>query len=314
MLINLQKKRNIAFFKALHNFFFVKIDPFVLGLYRIFLGLYLLLFYFMIHHTWLRFYGQNGITFGRIKDISDYELFDSLLLFISSDTGLWIFYAISVICAICLVFGVLWKVPVIWLWTANYSVIYGNAYISNSEDQVMAVLLFFSIFLPLNSSMGLWTYLGKSKKKSEGKVTIWALRPLQIHLALIYLFSIPHKLISDFAWRDGTVIHYLQHNSLYSRWPDLNVFTWGNAFLSRVMTLYTIVVQSIFPFLAWFRRFTVPLVLGSIFLHLGIAFLIEGITMFNLAMIVGLILFLPSRKTRIFFTKLTKRLKKWLKK
>ena len=290
--------------KRIHKFFFIEIDPFILGLYRIFMGLYFILYLVMLAPSWLKYYGPNGLMPENIKSIQDYQLFDSILMYTTSDTTLLVIYGISIIFALCLVLGLLWRIPIIWLWILNFSIVWRNLAVHNSEEQVMALLLFFSLFLPLNSALSLQSYFKKRKIKEDkiNTVKVWALRPLQINIVLIFLFSIPHKLILDVAWRNGTVIHYLQHNTLYSRWPDLNIFTVGNGFLSRVMTFYTLAIQSIFPFLIWFRKFTVPLVLGSIFLHLGIALLVEGITMFNLAMIPALILFLPSNKTRLFFS------------
>lgn len=289
--------------RKIHNFVFIEIDPFILGLYRIFLGLYFLLFFFMLAPSWLKYYGQDGLMPIRVKSILEYELFDSLLFYISSDTGLWIFYGISVICAICLIFGLLWKLPIIWLWVANYSIVWRNIAVHNSEEQVVAVLLLFSLFLPLNASLSLRSFFNKRKQKRHNtKVRVWALRLLQIHIGLIYLLSTPQKLISDYAWRDGTVVHYFTHDFLYARWPDLQIFTWSNALLSRIVGYLTLILQSTFIFIVWFRRIRVPLVLSLIFFHLGISLFMEGISMFNLAMIPGLILFLPSSETRLFFT------------
>jgi len=283
--------------KRIHNFFFMEIDPFILGFYRIFLGLFFVLYYIMLAPNWLKYYSTNGIATGGNKLLHEYQLFDSVLLYITSNTGLWLFYALSLIFSVCLILGVLWRLPIIWLWMANFSIMYRNLAVANAEEQLMAVLLFFSLFLPLNASLSLSNYI--QKRKGPNKIIVWALRPLQIQIALIFALSLPHKLMSDFAWRDGTVTYYATHGQLFARWPSLPFFGWANALLSRILTFFTLAFQGMFPILVWFRPFRAVLPLIMIFLHLGYIVFLEGLAMFNLAMVVALILFLPSHETRI---------------
>ena len=47
---------------------------------------------------------------------------------------------------------------------------------------------------------------------------MWAPEPLQVHLMLVYLLSVPDKL-SDPAWTHGTLVYYAMMAVDYPRWP-----------------------------------------------------------------------------------------------
>jgi hypothetical protein len=286
---------------ALRRFFDLEVDPFVLGLFRLALGAYLLLYYVMLAPSWIFYYAVGGITPAGRLDLDEYQLLSSMVWFARSDAAMWTLYGVSVASAILFALGIRWRLALAWLWYMNLSVMFGNFYVANGEEQVMGLLLLFAMFLPLGASFT-WRQLSSRERRramlgADAKVRVWALMPLQVHLVLVYLLSIPDKL-ADSAWTHGTLVYYAMMAVDYPRWPGLDVFAWGNAALSRVLTAFSLAVELLVPLLVWFRRLRVPCVLAAMALHLGMAFLLEGVMMFNLAMFVGLLLFLPSRRTR----------------
>jgi Vitamin K-dependent gamma-carboxylase len=286
---------------AIRRLFQLDVDPFVLGLFRVGLGAYVLLFYVMLAPSWIYYYGVGGIASCDRLDLGSYQLLSSMVWYVRSDAAMWTLYGLSVASAILLALGIRWRLALAWLWYMNLSLMYGNVYVVNGEEQVMALLLLFSLFLPLGASFT-WRQLSSRKRRramlrADMKVRVWALKPLQVHLVLVYLLSLPDKL-ADSAWTHGTLVYYAMMAVDYPRWPGLDVFAWGNAALSRVLTAFSLAVELLVPMLVWFRRLRVPCVLAAMALHLGMAFLLEGVMMFNLAMFVGLLLFLPSRRTR----------------
>lgn len=288
---------------AIHGFFVFELDPFVLGLFRVALGAYVLLFYVMLAPSWELYYGTAGIGIqGRI-DPAHYELLAPLFWYVTSDAALWALYGVSVACAILFALGVWWRVAGLWLWYMNLSLLFSNKYVVNGEEQVMSLLLLFGLLLPLGASLTLGQLRDRARRAAlwrgdAPKVRVWALKALQVHLVLVYLMSIPDKL-SDSAWRDGTLVYYAMMAVDYPRWPGLEIFAWGDAILSRVLTWFALGVEVGGPLLVWVRRFRVPCVLAAMSLHVGMALLIEGVMMFNLAMLVGMVLFLPSRRSRL---------------
>jgi len=110
-----------------------------------------------------------------------------------------------------LILGILGRIPIVWLFIMNFSIMYRNVNVANAEEQVLSMLLFFSLFLPLNCSLTIKSLINKDKRKKmfeQEKITVWALKPLQVQFALIYLLSSPHKFISDPAWIDGTMVYW----------------------------------------------------------------------------------------------------------
>jgi len=292
--------------KGVHQFFFLEIDPFILGIFRILLGVYLIFFYFMLSPSWLEYYGPFGISPNRVESFSPFRLIDSILFYTPSNGVMWVFYAASMLSAFCLALGVLGKIPILWLWISNIALFARITDVSIGEEQVLAMLLFFSLLLPLSSTLRVSDLFRKSKraKRKKIKVTVWALRPLQIQFALIYLLSVPHKFISDPEWLGGTVVYYATMQLSYPRWPGLDLFVWGNALISRIGTYFTLLIEAVFPVAVWFRRLQVPITLVMISFHIFIGIILEGLLMFNVAMILGLILYLPSRQTKDWFAKL----------
>ncbi len=295
----------VNLWKSWLKFWFFEIDPFVMGLYRACLGCYLLFFYLCLAPNWLRFYGPHGMMpplAHPFHPLSSRSL--SLLNYLSTDLGMWLFYAVCIGCALCLICGVFGRIPLIWLWISNLSVQLRHLQVSNGEEQVMALLLFFSLFMPLYSACR----IGRPKDSAHGqdRVNGWSLRLLQTNFVLIYMISLPFKLTADNSWWEGTAVYYAMMSMTYPRWPGLALFSWGGAIVSKCLSYYTLVIEGLFPLLVWFRRFRMPLVLGILALHLGLAIFFRALMLFNLSMAVGAILFLPSHRTRMWFKAITR--------
>jgi hypothetical protein len=281
-----------------HDFWFPKIDPFGIGLFRVVLSVYLLIYYTAAAPNWLTYYGPDSIpTVPQGWPEPFNPAFFSALWYVHSETLLWCWYALSLICVFLLMAGEGKKWPVLWLWISNYCIFHRNVAVSDGEEQVLSLLLFGALFLPLDAACCL-----RKGSNSDRPVTVWALRYLQIHIALIYLISWPFKLISDPAWRDGTVIYYASMSLTWVRWPYLGAFfEWQHAIFSRVATFYTLGIELLFPLLVWFRRFRLPMTLAMMALHISLAAVLGGLMMFNLSMLTAMVLFLPSHRMRLFY-------------
>ena len=282
-------------------FWFPQVDPVVLGRYRICLGLFLLAYYVILAPSWLVYYGHASIPSlpgCAPRGLNPPAL--SLLWYVPSDQVMWGYYAVSIGCAACLLLGVGGKWPILWLWISNYAILFRNQAVSDGEEQVLALLLFPSLFLPLNAA---WTapqllrrWRGAGAARAQPPITSWALRFAQVHFALIYAISLPFKLASDVAWRDGTLVYYAMMSMTFARWPGLELFSWAHGFVSRVATCYTVAIEGLFPLLVWVRRCQRPVVLAAMGLHLVLAVFLGGLMVFNLTMLLGLTLFLPGRR------------------
>lgn len=288
---------------AVHRFFTIELDPFVLGAFRIALAAYLLLFYVALAPSWLLYYGPDGISPHVGMRPQDYYLLQPLIWQVKTHGTMWLLYGASIVAVLLLASGVLWRLAAVWLWYMNLSLLYGNPYAVNGEEQVLALLLLFSLFMPLGAALSLRVRRARRAPETPpAKVRVWPLRALQIHLMLVYVLSLPDKFTTGPAWHDGTLVYYALMAVDYPRWPGVEVVSWANAALSRVLTYFAVAVEILVPVFIWFRKLRLPCTLLAMSLHLGMGFLLEGVAMFNGAMLVAMVLFLPSRRTREWLT------------
>ncbi len=288
--------------EKLHRICFFEIDPFIIGVYRIYTGLFMLLMLAMLGPNWMAYYGPEGISPIPNKSISDYRPFEPVLNFLTTGMGLWLYYAISLVACVTLTLGIYARTSMAWLWIMTFSITYRNPMLVNGEEQVLAILTFYSMFLPLNASFSYAQMFVEKRRGSilenDHKVKVWTLMPIQIHIMLMYLLSWPHKLTTGDTWKDGTAVYYAMMARNYPRWPGMEIFAWNDAILSRITTYFTLVLELVAPLLVWFRRLRAPIVILCLILHVALGVLLEGVLAYNGATIAAFILFLPSRQTR----------------
>ncbi len=121
-----------------------------------------------------------------------------------------------------------------------------------------------------------------------------AIRLIQCHMCLIYLFSALGKLQGQ-TWWDGTAIWLAVANREYQSWDATWLATWP--LLGSAITHVTVLWELTYPVLVWPRLWR-PLVLAiAVGVHLGIG-LWMGMMSFGLAMIVGNMAFVESDYVR----------------
>ena len=276
--------------------------PFVFGLYRIAYGSFLLIYFLLLSNRWIEFYGPHGTSPIKLRDSLNFFR-PSLFSYIHTETGLWVFYAVTILMTVALICGRLKKLPAIFLWLTLISVENSNSNNVNAEEFSLCVLAFYAMIMPINSTLVLDLKRFKWSDATE-PVRAWTLVPFFVHIELIYIISLPLKPYFDKAWVDGTLIYLAVNTFDMSRVPGWQVFKIGNAFLSRAMTWASLLAEAVFPILVWFDRFKVSMVLMMIAFQVGIAVMLSGVQVFSLSMVVALILFLPSEKTHRFCSRL----------
>ena len=118
---------------------------------------------------------------------------------------------------------------------------------------------------------------------------------MQINFLLIYAISLPYKFAQDFDWVTGDALHWTIASDMWWSRGWLSELTLGfNGILRKAMTWGTVAVEGLFPLLVCIRVTRVPIVVAIIWLHLGIAFCIPGVTLFTLSMVAGAAMFLPA--------------------
>lgn len=265
-----------------------EMDPFLFGVFRISLGLFLCVYYFALVRDWQLFYGPNGLIYPSTGSYPGPTVF----AWVGTEEDAWLLWGSGFASAMLLLLGLGRKLPVIWLWVMNFSIGWRNLGSLNSEEQILAVILFYAMFMPLNASLALHNQRGPVTVRPIGLV------PLQIHLALVYVISLPWKFITDPAWLDGSALYFANRDMLFARWPYSDLFSiWGGLF-SKLGTVMTLVVEASVPLFVWFSRTRLVVGLAIIGLHVAIGVFLSGVTFFSFGMAVGLLCFLPSGQLR----------------
>lgn len=288
------------------RFWFLEVDALVLGLYRLALGLFVLFWLISLAPNLMEYYGPKGIALERLRSTAQLNTLSSPILRLQSEAGVWMFYAVSVASAALFTAGVFVRGTTVWLWLTIVWLTFTNRFVVNGEEQVLALLLFFSIGAPLDAALSfkqLRAPGGLRRAIFEPKrVPMWGLRALELHMMIVYLVSFPSKPTSgvpgDRPWLLGTTVYYATRTLEYPRWLGLNFATWFGGWSSKLLTWSTLVAELALPVMYFFRRTKLIALLGLIGLHVGMGLILSGVMMFNGAMLAGLILLLPPEPVR----------------
>lgn len=293
-----------------NEFWFQKEETQTLGVFRVALGILILLILIASFPNWLRFYGPSGLY----PDFALRQLGNSywLSLFSLNQTPYftWVIFGTAVIATITFIFGFKTRISTIVLFLIYVSLMHQNQFLVNGHDQIIITLLFFAIFAPLGSSISLDKLIRRLKNLKNGKnpekekKPRWALRLMQLSIAFLYLFSAPAKWNDDFAWQNGMAIYYVSFSWFWFRFPGVNLL--HNQVFSFLTTFGTLITELAFPYLVWFSKTRKYILVAIIVLHISLLFFMTfGIFFFNLAMLVSFILFIPSQTTQKFLDRVT---------
>jgi hypothetical protein len=286
-----------ALSEAWDRLWFSRFDPHAAGVFRLFLGVTLVVYYAALSPHWERYFAADGML---SLDVAapDRARYFSLFYWADGVLPARAFWWVGVVAAVCFALGLLTRLSTVVLFLMHSSMMFRNGLIGLGDDIVFRLLLFLGIFAPLNRSLAIDGWLRRQPAGTEERPAVWAVRLMQINIALVYVISVPHKLAED-EWRDGTAIYWTLVNDAWSRWPWPQLFYGSTGeLLSAAATFGTIAAQAAFPLLVWFRRPRPYVLLAVAFLHLSIGILLESVLFFSLAMVCSFWLFVPGETTR----------------
>lgn len=147
----------------------------------------------------------------------------------------------------------------------------------------------------LRKPLGKFSSAARPERPTCPLSAAWPVRMMQVHVALIYVISVPYKLAQDPDWFTGDALHWtIASDTWWIRGllPELT-YCW-NGVVRKILTWGTIAVEGAFPLLVCFSRTRVWAVAAITSLHLGIALLIPNVTFFTLAMVCTFWVYLPA--------------------
>jgi hypothetical protein len=275
--------------QAWNRFWFTPALPHTLALIRITAGAML----FYTHLVWsldlMAFLGpQSWVNPAAIREIHSGMYTWSYLWYVESPAVLWFLHLVALLVFAALTVG--WHTRVVSIAAAVITLSYCHRLTGSlfGLDQINAML---ALYLAVGSSgdvfsVDRWRAARATGATGDVPATIssnLAVRLIQLHMCVIYLFGGIGKMRGELWW-DGSASWFALANLEYQSW-DL---TWlvRYPFILALATHLTVFWETFYPFLIW-PRLTRPLTLAmAVAVHGGIA-LFLGMPTFGLVMLIG---------------------------
>lgn len=298
-----------AWLDAWDRFWFRPQAPHTLALIRILAGAMMLytqcvwaldLDAFLGRHSW--------VPASLVRDYHRESWTWSFLWHVESPALLWTIHLGTVFVFACLTIGLWTRVMSVLAWVTCLMYCHRLTGALYGLDQVNTML---AMYLMIGSSGAVWSvdrWRVRRRSATEPAPAIAsniAIRLMQLHLCVIYLFGGIGKMRGDLWW-DGSALWYAAANYEYQS-VDL---TWigHSPFLISLLTLLTLFWETFYPALVW-PRLTRPFALGmAILVHGGIAVFMGMIT-FGVAMIIANLAFLDPATVQSGFEALAARIR-----
>ncbi len=306
--MNTLKSWLVGWVTAWNQFWFTPSEPHTLALIRILGGAML----FYTHLVWsfdlINFLGPDSwIPNEVVRELHSGTYAWSYLWYIESPTLLWAQHLLGLAVLAMLTLGLFTRVNSVLAFVFTVSYCHRLEGALFGLDQVNAMLAMYFMIGPSGAVYSIDRWLaqrragGKLPRPSVTTSGNIAIRLMQVHMCIIYLFGGISKMRGEMWW-DGSAVWYaianLEYQSLDVTW--LVHYPWLIALLSHV----TVFWETFYCFLVW-PRLTRPLTLAlAVAVHGGIALFLGMIT-FGLAMIIGNVAFVPPRWVESAVTRLT---------
>ncbi len=284
--------------RAWDRFWFAPLDPLPAALFRIATGTLLAFAYLASWANWDRFYAADGMLSLNDPAVAPVpQGWWSAFYWTEGVLPVRAYWWVGMAAALAFAVGWQTRLASILLFVIQASLVHRNPMVVNGEDLVFRMLLFYSCFAALGTTLSVDS-LRPGGRTAERAPERWPIRLMQINLALIYLISQPYKLASDPTWLDGDAMYYVMVNRTWSRfpWPEL----YYHRAIAALSTWSSLLIELALPIGVWIAPLRRWVVLAATLLHVWIAIALQSVTFFSLAMACSFLVFLTSEDLRRF--------------
>ncbi len=218
-----------------------------------------------------------------------------LHLYLLNDSAGWVMslFGLAFVAALCVMLGYRTRLATAVSYFLLLSVTRRNPFVTHTGDQLLQVLTFWGLFLPLGSRLSLDRLRGRGGSTPPPRVLSLATAAVLLQICLFYFMAGFFKRRYD-VWTRGEALGVFANFELYAR--PFGVYLRDHPLVCQVFTYATLALELGAPILLlspWFTRWirTLLFFLLTAF-HLGIQ-LAAYIGIFQLVSIVGITLFLP---------------------
>ncbi len=296
-------------FSGWDRFWYSPTDPSTLSILRIFTGLLL----FWTHLVWsfdlTSFFGAEGWIESSLRSAMNENRFAFSFFGLMGPTWLvWVFHGLNLIAFFLLMIGLFSRTVAVWSFVVAIS--YAN-YVTPGAffglDKINCLLAMYVMLGPCGARYSIDSLLRKRREQPMVESSIMAniaVRLIQLHLCVVYLFSGLGKLQGEL-WRNGGATWYTVANVEYR---SLNM-TWlaDHLWLVDLLTHATVFWELFYCCLIWNRLARPWMLLTAVGMHgfIGIAM---GMPEFAFAMLVANMAFLSPETIRKFFDPIGRKL------
>ncbi len=296
--------------RAWKTFWFQPQTPEPVALFRILIGFLILqILTVSIGGEFLNWYGAHSIvqneTSRRFFWNSE-PRFDLLLAFPTDGSMQMYFYSV-IVAAICMTFGFCTRVSCIYVALALVSMHHHNPFNINGGDAFVRLMSFYLCFSNCGDYFSIDRWLAEKRTKGPLPVVAkpaWALRMMQVQLAIVYLHTFACK-VNGIQWWDGTAVYFA------TRLEDLmrmRMPLFDSMLFCQFLSWYTLVVEFAMFTLVWIKEVRYYVLVSAVILHLGIDLAIN-LPVFEWAFIFALITFVEPEDLRKVLDRIDEKLR-----
>jgi len=184
----------------------------------------------------------------------------------------------------------------------------------NGGDNLMKFIMLYMIFADSYQYFSIKTRPLKNEtlRRLSNLGSNLCVRAITLHFCLIYFWSAWHKIHAD-VWFNGVATYYTFSIGRFKGTPWNDALARNGLFVT-ISTYFTLLVETYFPVLVWFKKTRVPVICCGIALHLGI-YIFMMIYGFEIIFIMTYGFFFNDEEWSAFLQKLLNRLSRkarWL--
>jgi hypothetical protein len=332
-------EESFSWIQAWNDFWFTPQQPYTICLMRLFTGCLIAYITFTYSYDLLAFVGPDGLLdkiamdelrkdnpifvtppnwFDNPKELDKAVYIWSPYIHLTSTNCIWAIHIGILLANICMALGLFTRASTILSWMGAMFYVQRCSSSLFGMDAMIMILLFYMMLAPGWQAYSLDSLIIKYFKRKAGEKnwnappeplisTNVVIRMVQVHFCIIYMAAATSKL-QGAAWWNGTALWGVLAN--YSFNPmHIPAYTALITFLAKhrllweiLMTtgcVFTIILESSFPFLVWHKNTRWLMISGSVLLHFGIAMLM-GLIVFSLCMMTLVLSFVPAETSKSF--------------
>lgn len=287
--------------RAWNRFFFEPISPVPVAIYRILLGLVLLMNHALLFPDVFEWFSDKGtLSFANAKRLSGGAGFNLFNWLPHSDAMVWTVFLVSCLAVLAMTLGLFTRTSTVIVYLTLITLHHRNALVLNSGDTFLRIATFFMMFAPAGAALSLDRLIRIARGKETGPPEArapWAQRLLQCQLAFLYLYAFVWKAMGSM-WLAGTAVYYTSRIAEFWRFPVPYVFE--HMWTIKLWTWGTLLVELSLGTLVWVKEFRYWVLLAGVLLHIGIDYSMN-IPLFGYTMVGVYILFVePEHVQRAF--------------